>query len=163
MLMTPRHPPRALRSLTTPTRPRPGFHLFRVRPSPNLRSASLPTGDRGPCISRRSVHSPVTYLNSHSTAVNQRRSTASVKGPRSWIYCRLRSFASVLLLATTHTDLSACVPTSGLSESPMASEEVTDWPPARGRGRLDDGHAPRPEVRSFGEENEITGWLWLAS
>ena len=98
MLMTPRHPPRALRSLTTPTRPR--------RPT-SLRSeiehATFATHHSRPRTSGLEPHGsgpvpPSPTSNSPRIAVNRRSGAASVKGPRSWIYCRLRSFASVLLL-----------------------------------------------------------------
>jgi hypothetical protein len=102
-LMTPRHPPRALRSLTTPTRPRPALLAEPgTRPS---RRTHLPTEEISPRVSRRTARSSVDSLQPARAGVNH-RACGIRKGPRSWMVLTVAyALAFSLSLATTTQNL----------------------------------------------------------
>ena len=148
--MTPRHPPRALRSLTTPIRPRPEpswcaeAHPSRSRQSQPRQGPSTPDSPGPPRVSRRSA-SPSQRLSAATVSQDCRASISKV-------FVRVKHVATVLprLLALGHDHplrrneanerdplhLACCVtPTTELIKSaPREPKLPRSRPLVRGRG-----------------------------
>jgi hypothetical protein len=128
--MTPRHPPRALRSLTTPIRPpHPGRRPRRAgNPAATTKAAGpSPRLARGRGVSRRGAPSLRVTI-SLSVRVHCCGEKDSATTTLAWLSC-LRDQPPNCQRATGRA------PDGAGGSPPSRLREHPDWPPARGRGR----------------------------